>query len=91
MTKDELIEFLQEQFKQVKQEKAELTIVVNKLFRRMLVVEIILTKTKGFTKKRLETAQKDAQEIWDMVETGVKKEMVDKDIAQYRKYLPEIH
>jgi len=91
MTKDELIEFLREQFKQVRQEKAELTIVVNKLFRRMLVVEIMLTKTKGFTKKRLEKAQKDAQKIWDMVETGVKQEMSDKDIAQYRKYLPEIH
>ena len=91
MTKDELITFLQEQFQQVRQEKAELTIVVNKLFRRMLVVEIMLTKTKGFTKKRLEKAQKDSQKIWDMVETGVKQEMSDKDIAQYRKYLPEIH
>jgi len=90
MTRDELIEFLQEQFKQVRKEKDGLALLVNKLFYRMTVAEIMLTKTKGFTKKRLETAQKDAKKLIDMITSGIKQEMEYKDIAQYKKYLPPV-
>jgi len=89
--KDEDIKWLKEQFQQVRKEKADLAVLMNKLYYRMLVAEIMLTKTKGFTKKRLETAQKEAKKIMTTIETAIKQGMEDKDIAQYKKYLPQLN
>jgi len=91
MKKDELIKFLQEQFQQVRQEQADLALLVHKLFKRILVAEIMIAKTKGFTKKRLETAQKNAEKVMGIIAVGVKQKIKDKDIPQYKKYLPKLH
>ena len=91
MKKDELIKFLQEQFQQVRQEQADLALLVHKLFKRILVAEIMIAKTKGFTKKRLETAQKNAEKVMGIITVGVKQKIKDKDIPQYKKYLPKLH
>ena len=88
--KEEDIKWLSEQFQQVRKEKAELAILVHKLFHRMTIVEIMLTKTKGFTKRRLETAKKDADRLMSNLEALGRQKMADQDIAEYKKYLPKI-